>query len=336
MPTLPSPVAAIPHPFGDVRPFFAQLGLFSQRVFKRLGLPAAGSPWGRPMPQPMRMVGAVVHYTAAADMRSPMRWLCDPSLNPAGKESCHVIIGRERYSFAQGLDHDLPLVQALPVTVVQVRPPDTLANHATWANSMTYGIENDCAGVAQPGLGTQAFGNWWVPYTLPQLQTNVVLIQAYNAYCGGVFQPSWVLGHEHVETVHTVGYPVNKRDPGPLYPMHEVRSAVFGVRETGGVLDGTQTVAKAAVASRMALAALPVKDMVCRAKLGLALLGYLTGPPDSPRVEAHDSASVSIAQRALGLTADGVIGPRTLAALQARVADRLGDSVAKVLDSPSV
>lgn len=310
--------------------FFDQLGVFSRRVFTRLGLPPGGSPWGRPMPAgPSPMKGVVVHFTAATGMLSPMRWLCDPNLNPAGKESCHVIVGKEKCGFALGLDKGLPMVQALPVTVVQVRAPDTLANHATWVNGVTYGIENDCAGVTAPGIGVEAFGQWWGRYTLAQLHTNVTLIQAYNAYCGGVFLPAWVLGHEHVETVRTVGYPVNKRDPGPLYPMQEVRAAAFGVHRRGGVLDGTQTLAEAAIGSRAALATLRLAprgtpaDILRLGKLCLGLLGYFASADDTPAFEAGDTASTHIAQRALGLTADGVMGPKTLAALQARVLDRL-------------
>ncbi|RYF12775.1 MAG: hypothetical protein EOO40_00425 [Deltaproteobacteria bacterium] len=353
--------AAISHPFGDVRPFFDQLAQFSARVFKRMGLPETGSPWGRAMTSPLLMKGVVAHYSASADMRSPLRWLCDPKLNPQGKESCHVIIGRAKHDFAAGLDHDLPLVQALPVTVVQVRFPNTLANHATWTNGHTYGIENESTGIAKAGGGVDVFGDTWATYTVPQLQANVALIQAYNAYCGNVFQPAWVLGHEHVETARTVGCPVNKRDPGPLYPMKEVREAVFGARMPGGVLSGKQPLAWAAVTSRAALAALyfnagngnkppsetedlyaldlvlrmmkhPISDasangLICWAKLCMGLLGYIASRPDVPKLDAYETVSLGIVQRALGLNVDGKLGPKTLGALQARVRDRLGDSL---------
>lgn len=317
---------------GDPQAFFAQLQTFSQRALASLRLPVEGSPWGGTTPFSVGApVGAVLHYTASESMLGTLRWFCDPKLNPGGQESAHFLVGAERYAWGDAFLGDLPLVQALPVTVVMCRPLNVRANHATWLNGTTFGIENVNLGLTTQSACPQALcvgKRTWAPYPLAQLQTNVALLRALRALPTSRFVPEYVLAHEHVETLSTVGYAQDKRDPGPLFPTAEVRDAAFGAAGTTGVLGGQVSASAAAQARILSAPAASSKPAYSAKSLPfnayarrlLQALGYAV----CPEGQWQQGASVRIAQRALGQATDGVLGPMSVAALEARVRDCFG------------
>lgn len=225
--------------------FFDQLTEFSRRVFKKMGLPEDGSPWG--MATLGRPKGGILHYTADDDMQRVLRWFCLPGMS--AKASAHVVIGDRKYDWAEGLDTDLDLVHALPVTVVQCRPVTATAWHATWTNPTAYSIENINMGEVRRNRSNQyvwwasdwtavwhtdktpqaMYGRIWEPYTLGQALANVAVMIAVNAYHDGSLLRGWLVGHDCVQGIHTPGaLNHDKRDLGPTFPIHEVRQAIFG------------------------------------------------------------------------------------------------------------
>lgn len=343
----------------DANALFAQLQTFSQRVFALWKLPSGGSANGAAtMATPK---GVVVHYTAGT-LESSVRWFCDAAQKSG--VSAHLVVGRQRYAWAEPLLKGLPLVQALPVTVIQCRTPSQGASHATWVNRLCWGIENECLGLGPSDQGPNVpikdpFGarsyvscdnRLWDTYPPGQVAANVTLIQAYAALGGEAFNPAWVVGHEHVESLATIGYPNNKLDPGPLYPLALVRDAACGdagratltlasaiassdssyevMARRGAILapfvpKGTTLAAawKQALGGTLFLSPTVGTIPACRALL--ALLGYLApGDPLATTMSELELESVYVAQTALGLVADKKPGPKTLQSLQNRLKNR--------------
>lgn len=345
----------------DATALFEQLDTFSQRVFALWKLPLTGSANGPASMTTPR--GVVIHYTAGT-FESSIKWFCDPAQN--SEVSAHMVVGRQRYVWAEPLLKGLPLVQALPVTVVQCRRPTLGASHATWVNHLCWGIENECMGFGpldqgvnypikdpmNPRTFSTCDGKPWDTYPAIQVAANVTLVQAYQALAGPTFSSAWVIGHEHVETLATVGYPNNKRDPGPMFPLGLVRDAACG--DAG---KATLTLASAIASGDPGFEVMARRGLIlapfvtrgttlasawqqalngllflntsvatipaCRALL--ALLGYLApGDPFATTLSDVELESVYLAQTALGLVADKKPGPKTLQALQNRLRDRFG------------
>ena len=348
---------------------FAQLQQFSARVFAYMKLPVTGSSNGGERIKGPK--GVVIHYTAGT-FKSAVAWFCDPKQNSG--VSAHLVIARTRMAEFEPLLLDLPLVAALPVTVVQCRLPTQGANHATWVNNLCWGIENEhmglgptlvdgttrpIAGVKPPRSWVQLDGRTWDTYTTPQVAANVTMVAAYRALAGAAFNPAWVIGHDNVETLQTLDYARDKRDPGPNFPLAIVRQMACADGITTGMV--AQLGDLAPQDAGLNKAGLPIRllerakflgpffpaggklssiwpqaldgslflsggyAIVPRARAMLGLLGYMVGPAlSSTSWTMAELDSVYIAQVALGLTADRVVGPKTLAALQNRLKDRYG------------
>lgn len=242
--------------------FFRQLDIFSDRFVKaELGLNTATSPWGSSL-EADEPKGAVLHYTADDDLLRVLRWFLDPKWQ--SKCSSHAVVADRKLGTTQEMAKDLPLVAELPVTVVQCRLPSQEAWHATWCNASTYGIENVNVGeVRKAPDGSDGwvcwrprdksspewtlpwkspyktpvglYGRFWEPYTSEQIEANVALLRYVRDYFGeGRLQRPWIVGHEAVQGVDTRGrggsgppMRTDKRDPGPTFPIHGIRYAVF-------------------------------------------------------------------------------------------------------------
>jgi len=242
--------------------FFRQLDIFSDRFVKaELGLSTSTSPWGSSMSSEHGPKGAIIHYTADDDILRVLRWFLDAKWN--AKCSAHAVVADRKLGTSQEMTKDLPLVAELPVTVVQCRLPTQEAWHATWTNDFTYGIENVNVGELRKSEDGEKFVQWrprdksspdwtmpwtspykapvglygrfWEPYTQDQIAANVALLRYVRDYFGeGKLQRPWIVGHEAAQGVDTRsrgghGQPMRteKRDPGPTFPIHGVRYAVF-------------------------------------------------------------------------------------------------------------
>lgn len=362
--------------------FFDELQVFSDRFIKaNMALPESRSPWGGD--RVIRPEGAVIHYTADEDVMRVLRWFM---LEKHGaKASSHVVVFDRKWGSTDKWMADLPLVQALPVTVIQCRKPTERAYHATWCNNTFYGIENIGAGELRKdkdgGFVTwqprdksspewtmpwhvpyktpvEMYGRWWSPFTKEQVAANVLILRHLHAEFP--LQPATVVGHEQVQGVKTPEAPNHdKRDPGPAFPIHGVRSAVFARPSTsdgvllettswfnrwasnphfleaerdGFVIEYAKRVSEvwaqppASVVWKKwqsAMEALPAKGGVLpvEGKAAFLVLGYYMDGL-LPGLTPAEVISVRMFQHMSGLTVDGDPGPKTRAMLVERLKDR--------------
>ena len=222
--------------------FFEQLQEFSERYIAQVGIVESISPWGRADYDEGGPFGAIIHYTADEDFDRVLKWFLQERYQ--ARVSAHVVVGDTKMPGHDECVRGLPLIQELPVTVVQIREHDTVAWHARGYNGITYSIENICAGELrlgeddwvtvrrrevsapewtapwQPRIRKKPinlYGRWWSPYTEGQIVANIQILRYLNEIYP--LQPEWILGHDGVSG--------DKRDPGPAYPIHDVRSEVF-------------------------------------------------------------------------------------------------------------
>jgi N-acetyl-anhydromuramyl-L-alanine amidase AmpD len=221
--------------------FFEQLTTFSTRVFTSLKLPPGGSPFGASKWSGTKPTAAVIHWTGDDTLTSSIAWFADP----AAQVSAHCVVSDRPLLFLEPFCQDLPLVKALPASVIQCRPVTSTAWHSCYMNGTAYGIENvnvgrlntqngtlcwDDCGKSKPYRSDKSamsvFGQAYEPFTQAQVDTNVALLQYVDAYfAGGALHPSCILGHENVEGLKTLGASENKTDPGPCFPLQATRDA---------------------------------------------------------------------------------------------------------------
>lgn len=223
--------------------FFYELSKFTDR-FARLefGETLKISHGGGVRSEPFR--GVTLHFTADRDVLRVLRWF----RHPESKVSAHLVVCDRRLGCHDELAEGLPIVQALPVTVIQCRDPGQSAWHARWVNDETYGIELVSAGPLHEnkegvlcswrprdqtsGLWTEPwvcgykepvrlYGQTWEPYTAPQVETTITAMRYLRDFGPrfAVLERPWIVGHDLVQS--------NKLDPGPMFPIHGVRQAVF-------------------------------------------------------------------------------------------------------------
>ena len=168
----------------------------------------------------------VFHYTAGKSAPSSINWLT----NPESKASAHLVLARDG-------------------TITQLAPFNIKTWHAglshwdglSGLNGYSIGIEMDNAGpLKKVGGKYQAwFGTlyaedqvyfakhklddeprWWHAYTETQIQKALELAQLLVRHYG----LKDVVGHEDIA-------PDRKRDPGPAFPLENVRTLVLGREE---------------------------------------------------------------------------------------------------------
>jgi hypothetical protein len=331
--------------------FFEQLEQFTALwVREYLGSydpesPWHSEPWGHGQPK-----GAIIHYTADPDPVRVMRWFLLREHN--ARVSAHAIVlpgwTEETRKLAAGFSE----IEKLSAPVLQAVGPDKEAWHATWTNGWAYGIENVNPGRLQcrrgqffwwrPRNGSAAdwtstwdiscgepiplVGQWWAPYPRPQVAANVELLRWVHDYFDGCFvDRSRILGHEHVQG--------NKWDPGPAYPIHAVRRALFDhqyqeINEHAVDLMHGQTWRDALLQSwyetlnpnkawadfstdvNERQTARMTWDDWGIIMLILDLLGYST---------ADNNQSIRYFQASAGVVVDGIVGPITWRALKERL-----------------
>lgn len=168
----------------------------------------------------------VFHYTAGKSAASSINWLT----NPESKASAHLVLARDG-------------------TITQLAPFNIKTWHAglshwdglSGLNSYSIGIEMDNAGpLKKVGDQYQAwFGTlyaedrvvlakhklddkprWWHAYTEVQIQKALELAQLLVRH----YDLKDLIGHEDIA-------PDRKRDPGPAFPLENVRAIILGREE---------------------------------------------------------------------------------------------------------
>ena len=168
----------------------------------------------------------ILHFTACDDPGLAIRVLSDPT--PGRRVSAHLVVSR---------DGD----------VTQLLPFDTIGWHAgrsAWGgreefNRMSLGVEIDNPGrLEERGEGVlvsrlgRVYGPedavlavhrnesepaWWLRYPREQLE----VVEALSALLVAEYGLRWILGHEEIA-------PGRKDDPGPAFPLDELRSRILG------------------------------------------------------------------------------------------------------------
>jgi N-acetylmuramoyl-L-alanine amidase len=165
----------------------------------------------------------VIHFTTGTTIQSTINWF----QSPASGVSAHLLVGRKG-------------------RVVQFVPFNQLAFHcgiSTWEgmtnlNRFAIGIEVDNAGFLRttekgfmrrdkviPNDQVRKKKHWkesverpWQTFTDDQIQVVREIVQALKAKYPSIRE---ILGHDMVNLI-------NRTDPGPLYPLGELREAVLG------------------------------------------------------------------------------------------------------------
>jgi N-acetyl-anhydromuramyl-L-alanine amidase AmpD len=336
--------------------FFEQLEQFTALwVRDHIGGIEPHSPWYSEEWSYGEPNGAVIHYTADPDPRRVMRWFLMQSHN--ARCSAHAVVLPRWTDELRELADGFSAIKTLSAPILQAVEPNREAWHATWANSWAYGIENVNVGQLQcrsghffwwrprnrsaadwtskwdvtDGEPIPLLGRWWTPYPREQICANVELLQKVDEYFdGSLRERTRIVGHEQVQQ--------NKRDPGPAYPMHALRQALFNkdyfaLDQHAEDLIYGQSWRDSKVCQWYELAS-PQKawfkfseDVHSRTVvrnqwelwglllLIMELLGYSMGA-------SSGDLSYRLFQRCMGLEADGIVGPLTWRALKERLRDR--------------
>jgi len=165
----------------------------------------------------------VMHYTAGKSAKSSINWLT----NPDSKASAHIVLGR-----------DGSICQLAPFNVKTWHAGVSHWDGLSGMNGYSIGIEMDNAGPLKKvgdtyhaWFGTQYAENdvvyakhrldseprWWHTYTEVQIQKALELVQLLVRH----YDLKDVIGHEDIA-------PDRKRDPGPAFPLENVRASVLG------------------------------------------------------------------------------------------------------------
>jgi N-acetyl-anhydromuramyl-L-alanine amidase AmpD len=192
----------------------------SEVVLDTLGLPHTPGkrvrPWRGTGPE-----GIAYHYTGGPDGLRTLRWFLDPGWKNE-ESSAHVLILdrcpesiRKAWSLSPAA-----LVFRVPVLLIASLDQGTWCTN--WVNNRCLGVELRNVGDRAASLGIPGelrAGRLWERYTRGQVAAAIVLGQVFRAIQGEVFRPEWVVGHHMIWGT--------KSDPGPLFPLHNIRSAIL-------------------------------------------------------------------------------------------------------------
>lgn len=338
--------------------FFEQLRQFSERIFELMEIGERRSPWSSGRFRREQPTGAIIHYTGSNKASHAVRWFMETRYQ--SKVSAHVVVLDCWPLPWRSLATGLPMVQDLPTAVIQCLPPTRIAHHAGRSNTRCYGLELVNAGelrlhegnwvywrndFTEPWISQKKpvllYGRYWEPYPLAQVITTVQLLRYLRCFAPR-FDPDYVLGHENVTQP--------KMDPGPLFPLHDVRTAVlekldpmlyywaqqyavnkhymihfreaialewYEHKPSVGIDVDRSRVVQAWKVLKKALFAQKVFGSI--GKAGLRILGFPTSELTNDQLRELDVASIKRFQRLMGLVIDGKPGSKTREALVARI-----------------
>ena len=189
--------------------------------------------------------GIGYHYTAGTSTAGAMKWGNKPAWGNTGS-AWHALIADRILDEPIGelwvKMADKALRALFPVPTIITANFRWGTWHGNWTNDMTLGVENRNAGYGgkvedvgrisivdgegeisahvkmkngKPAVA--GAGKVWEHYSREQLAANVSFGRMVNALFG--LDPDWILSHQC--------FWATKSDTGPLYPIHQVRSAIF-------------------------------------------------------------------------------------------------------------
>lgn len=215
--------------------FFAQWRAYSIEVLKHFGLPTSPGyktcSWKFGVPK-----GITEHYTAGVTWKGSVQWL---QTTDNKNSSCHAFINDRHHPDALEIQAKYPALKDLQVLALLMADVNKGTWHATWSNSMNFGIENRNAGILS---GQQEDWRWWggkfdhvalgkmpinidgvwlEPYTYGQIAANVIVGQHLHCLLQGQggLDPVWCLPHSCFQK--------GKRDTHKAFPLQDWRLAVF-------------------------------------------------------------------------------------------------------------
>jgi len=204
----------------EAREIWRDLEVSSELVLEKLNLPSATTrtrPWrssGGPE-------GIAYHYTGGKDGIRTLRWFLDPAWG-------------NKVSSAQILIFDTipdviwktwtigPASILFPVPVIVMAPLSVSTWCTNWINNRCMGVELRNVGPTA-NLGELRGGRRWERYTRDQIVAAIRIGQVLRALRGEAFRPELVVGHHMIWAT--------KDDPGPLFPLHNVRAAIVSDEE---------------------------------------------------------------------------------------------------------
>ena len=197
----------------------------SRACLDKLGIPRTpGGGRTRSWRSPGGPEGIAYHYTGGLSGLKSLRWFNDPSWGNT-ESSAHVLIfDRVTPELELWSSQEVASVFKVPALIIADVTRGVWATN--WANSRCLGVENRNAGALKYDERTvkkaRVFsgGWWWEPYTREQMEANVLIGRMFRALRGdGTFKPEWIVGHSQIWAT--------KHDPGPLFPLHLVRRAIW-------------------------------------------------------------------------------------------------------------
>lgn len=191
--------------------------------------------WEHCDPDPIP-IGMAFHYTGGPSGLKSMKWFNHPGWGNT-VSSAHVLIFDHVPDNFIGEAWD-----AAPDKLKELFPVPTLLlagwRYGTWCtnwvNKQCFGVENRNVGKNTQYMTTSTEGNFltvngkeivrmlaavWEPYTREQIICNINLGRVLQAWTGNNLDPDYIFGHSSVWAT--------KSDPGPDFPLHLIRGAIF-------------------------------------------------------------------------------------------------------------
>jgi N-acetyl-anhydromuramyl-L-alanine amidase AmpD len=167
--------------------------------------------------------GIAFHYTGGFSGIKTLKWFNDPSLGNK-ESSAHVLIfDRIPPELELWQRQEVSSIFKVPVIVLASLDRGTWATN--WANSRCLGVENRNGGFAKydevklKKHRVYVSGRWMEPYTREQIEANILLGRMIRGCYEDFIKPEWIVGHHQIWATKT--------DPGPLFPLHVIRRAIF-------------------------------------------------------------------------------------------------------------
>lgn len=196
----------------------------SHTCLDKLSIPRTPGGRTRPWRTPGGPEGIAYHYTGGMSGLKSLRWFNDPSWGNKESSAHALIFDRVTPELALWNSQEAAAVFHVPTLIIADVSLGVWATN--WANSRCLGVENRNGGTAKydemelQKPRSYITGRWWEPYTREQMVANILLGRVFRALRGDqIFRPEWIVGHSMVWA--------SKSDPGPLFPLHLVRRAIW-------------------------------------------------------------------------------------------------------------